>query len=298
MSTIDRTPRAPTLLQSAMLRIAAIVNPHGVDRRVASEFLKPRRYLTPDSEVLDLPPPQEGMRVATGDAWVAAWRWGNGPAVLFVHGWEDDHHVFDPMIAQLIDAGHSVIAFDLPAHGCSGGRRMSLPAAAQAVADVAEALGPVHAVVGHSFGGAAATLAVSWGLKVERVVTVATPISVARMLDLVVERFGLSRARRAGIERELVRRVGVPLAAVELEAVAPRLVAPRLVVPGLVVHSRDDRMVPFLAAVRLQRAWPGAKLFAVEGLGHRRVLSDSAVIARLADFLGAQAVETRFAASA
>lgn len=172
---------------------------------------------------------------------------------------------------------------------------MALPAAARAVADVAEALGPVRAVVGHSFGGAAATLAVSWGLKVERVVTVATPISVARLLDLVVERLGLSRARRAGIERELVRRVGVPLAAIELEAVAPRLVT-----PALVVHSRDDRMVPFLAAVRLQRAWPGAKLFAVEGLGHRRILSDLAVMERLADFLAAPALanETRLAASA
>jgi pimeloyl-ACP methyl ester carboxylesterase len=295
MSMTDRAPRAPTPLQGAMLRIAALFNPHGVDRRVASEFLKPRRYLTPDTEVLDLPPPQEGMRVATGDAWVAAWRWGDGPAVLFVHGWEDDHHVFDPMIAQLLAAGHSVIAFDLPAHGCSGGRRMSLPAAAKAVNDVAEALGPVRAVVGHSFGGAAATLAVSRGLTVERVVTVATPISMARMLDLVVERLGLSRARRVGIERELVRRVGVSLAEVELEAVAPRLIT-----PALVVHSRDDRMVPFLAAVRLQRAWPGAKLFAVEGLGHRRVLSDSSVIARLADFLAAPAManEKRFAASA
>lgn len=295
MSTIDRAPRAATPLQSAMLRIAALFNPHGVDRRVASEFLKPRRYLSPDTDILDLPPPQEGTRVATGKDWVAAWRWGNGPAVLFVHGWEDDHHVFDPMIARLIAAGVSVIAFDLPAHGCSSGRRMSLPAAAKAVADVAEALGPVRAVVGHSFGGAAATLAVSSELKVECVVTIATPISIARMLDLVVERLGLSRARRMGIGRELERRVGVPLAAIDLEALAPRLVT-----PALVVHSRDDRIVPFLAGVRLQRAWPGAKLLAVEGLGHRRILSDLAVMERLADFLAAPALanDARLAASA
>ena len=85
------------------------------------------------------------------------------------------------------------------------------------------------------------------------------------------------------------------MAAIELEAVAPRLV-----VPGLIVHSRDDRMVPFLAAVRLQRAWPGAKLLAVEGLGHRRILSDLAVMERLSDFLAAPVIanETRFAASA
>jgi hypothetical protein len=57
-------------------------------------------------------------------------------------------------------------------------------------------------------------------------------------------------------------------------------------------------MVPFLAGVRLQRAWPGAKLYAVDGLGHRRTLSDPAVLTRVANFVAAPAANARLRASA
>jgi len=36
----------------------------------------------------------------------------------------------------------------------------------------------------------------------------------------------------------------------------------------------------------LARAWPGAQFHATSGLGHNRILSDPAVIARAAAFLG------------
>jgi hypothetical protein len=34
-------------------------------------------------------------------------------------------------------------------------------------------------------------------------------------------------------------------------------------------------------------AWPGAELVTTEGLGHRRILRDPAVVARVTDFLAA-----------
>jgi pimeloyl-ACP methyl ester carboxylesterase len=255
--------------------------------------MRPRRPAPADTPFPELPPADEFMHVPTGDTWVAAWRWGAGPAVLLVHGWEDDHHCFDAMIARLVASGQAVIAFDLPAHGDSGGLRTALPAAAHAVADVAELLGPVRAVVGHSFGGAAATLAIAAGLEVERAVIMSSPVSVARVLDGVTARLGLSAERRHGIEDALVQRVGVPLELLELEPIAKRLH-----VPTLVVHSRDDRVVPFFAGVRLQRAWPGAKLHAVDGLGHRRILADGAVLDRVAHFVAAPATNARLQASA
>jgi pimeloyl-ACP methyl ester carboxylesterase len=273
------TKRRTSPYQTVAIRLAASVAPRSVERRVAWEFLRPRR-LAPEGLRPDLPPPDEAVRLATGDEWVAAWRWGNGPAVLLVHGWEDDHSCFAALIERLTTRGQAVVAFDLPAHGASGGRRTALPAVANAVSDVAARLDPVRAIVGHSFGGAAATLAIAAGLEVERAVIMASPISVARVLDGVTNRLGLSSARRAGIEEDLVRRVGVPLELLELEPIAQRLD-----VPTLVVHSRDDRTVPFFAGVRLQRVWPGARLHAVDGLGHRRILADAGVLERIVGFL-------------
>jgi hypothetical protein len=57
-------------------------------------------------------------------------------------------------------------------------------------------------------------------------------------------------------------------------------------------------VVPFLAGVRLQRAWPGARLHAVDGLGHRRALADAAVLTRIADFVAAAGQKAEFKASA
>ena len=275
------------------LQLAAAAIPQRIEARIAREFLRPRRFVGNEFRGVDLPAADERMRVPTGDGWVAAWHWGEGPAVLVVHGWEDDHHGFDPLIAHLVARGQAVIAFDLPAHGDSYGRDTALPSVANAIHDVAAALGPVRAIIGHSFGGAAATLALAGGLEVERAVVLAAPVSVARMLDQVTQRLGLSAARRDGIVRVLEQRVGVPLALVELEPLAKQFN-----VPALVVHSRDDRVVPFLAGVRLQRAWPGARLYAVDGLGHRRILTDPAVLTRISDFVAAPGLGARFKASA
>ena len=65
----------------------------------------------------------------------------------------------------------------------------------------------------------------------------------------------------------------------ELSAVAPRLAG-----RALIVHDRSDREVPFMSAQALHRAWPGSELVATEGLGHRKLLSDPAVVERAVRF--------------
>src|SRR5207247_6709917 len=44
-----------------------------------------------------------------------AWRLGTGPAVLVVHGWEDDNSLWSPLIDELYQREPAVVAFDLPA---------------------------------------------------------------------------------------------------------------------------------------------------------------------------------------
>ncbi len=55
--------------------------------------------------------------------------------------------------------------------------------------------------------------------------------------------------------------------------------------PALVVHDRADREVDFSNAEALARAWPGSRLHATSGLGHRRILRDPAVLADVATFV-------------
>jgi pimeloyl-ACP methyl ester carboxylesterase len=268
-----RTPN----LATAALRVAAAVAPRYVERRIAHAFLTPRRA---QGRSATLPPPDHSVRVRVDDMWIAAWRWGAGPAVMVVHGWEDDHRCFAPLIAALRAQDQAVVAFDLPAHGHSDGQIAILPTIARAISSTGAVLGPVTSLVGHSFGGAAVTYALASGVTAERVAILAAPVSIAGALDMTVDRLGLSPARRAGIAAELHRRTGVTIESLELEPLAARLA-----LPALIVHSRDDRMVPLWSGEKLARAWPDAEMMTVDGLGHRRTLADPAVLDRIVRFL-------------
>lgn len=275
-------------LRMFLLRTYGKLAPGHFQKRFVKRFLKPGRPLLIARERPDLPKPDQSMRVPVGggiglisDTWVQAWRWGEGPAVLVVHGWEDDHHCFDAIIAALVKRGQAVVALDLPAHGKSGGTQSTIPLAAQAVAGVADVLGPVRAVVGHSFGGAAAAFAMINGwFGVERAVIVAAPTGPSYMLNAIAKRLEMSDLRKEKLFQELKRMVGYRPEEIEL---LPKMA--KLDVPALIVHSKDDAIVRYVTGEKWVAHWPGAQMLTREKLGHRRILFDPATAAKIADFL-------------
>ena len=76
------------------------------------------------------------------------------PALVLVHGWALDRHLWDGQVPGLA-ARHRVIRLDLPGHGESGQRaQWTLAAFGEDVKAVVEAAGAKHVVlVGHSMGG-------------------------------------------------------------------------------------------------------------------------------------------------
>lgn len=84
------------------------------------------------------------------------------PPVVFVHGFTLSHFVWRDVLPRFIDAGHDVIAFDLPGAGESDRPRPAAygydaPAFAQTVVGLLDRLDlPRVSLVGHSLGGAIA----------------------------------------------------------------------------------------------------------------------------------------------
>jgi pimeloyl-ACP methyl ester carboxylesterase len=58
-------------------------------------------------------------------------------------------------------------------------------------------------------------------------------------------------------------------------------------VPTLVVHDRRDRQTAYADAARLVALLPQAELVTTEGLGHRRILADPAVVRAVVAFIHA-----------
>jgi pimeloyl-ACP methyl ester carboxylesterase len=185
-------------------------------------------------------------------------------------------------VGPFVAAGYRVIALDLPAHGASAGTRTDLIVCTEALRKVGRDLGPIEAIVAHSFGGAVTTLALERGLDAKSVVLIASPSSIEDVVRRFGELVGLRAKAMEAFRTALEDQTRVTLADVEIfERVAT------LKVPALIVHDRGDREVPFQDAERLVARWPNATLLATDGIGHRRILKDDDVIRRAVEFVTA-----------
>jgi len=68
---------------------------------------------------------------------VAAWRLGDGPAVLLSHGWSGDNSTWNTLIEALAARGRAVVAVDHPGHGLSADAFCTRGAAGDALRAVA-----------------------------------------------------------------------------------------------------------------------------------------------------------------
>ncbi|MCB9559087.1 MAG: alpha/beta fold hydrolase [Kofleriaceae bacterium] len=258
----------------AALGVADRLSPRVAANLALRAFLSPPRPPRPAREVAllevatPIPVVLDGQRVAT---W--AWGGGDGPVVLLVHGWGGRGAQLGAVVSPLVNAGRTVVAFDAPAHGDTVGPATTLAAMARAVRAVADAVGPLDAVVAHSFGAAATTVAMARGLQARRVVYLAPMFRVSAAVERFVEAVGLSPVAAAAFRSQLasINQAGPD----ELDG---PVLAPALTAALTVVHDRGDREVPFADGVAAAQAWPGARLVETAGLGHQRLLADPDVV--------------------
>ncbi|MDP3320116.1 MAG: alpha/beta fold hydrolase, partial [Bosea sp. (in: a-proteobacteria)] len=192
---------------------------------------------------------------------------GTPACVILLHGWTGQAAVMAAFVRPLLDAGLRVVAFDLPAHGDSTGVTLDLPTGVASLAAVARAVGPVEAIVAHSFGGSIALAALAGTLPAQprvaarRLVLIAPPSSMQEVAGWFACRIGLGPRGLRALEARIHAVAGVPVAAF---AGATQL--QRYGGPTLLLHCRDDREVPFAHAQALADAGPFVRLEALAGL--------------------------------
>lgn len=211
---------------------------------------------------------------------VAGWSWGTGSPVLLLHGWGGQAGQLAPYVDSLAARGHRVIALDLPAHGDSPGSRTSIRHFAAAIRRIGELQGPFDAVVAHSFGCAATTLALDAGFVARRLVFIAPPSRFDSFVWRLVEGLGLGQAVERRFRRSAEAWVGL-----RFDEIEPRRLARHQDAELLVLHDRGDDEVLFEEGEELAACWPGACLESTEGLGHYRILRDAKVVARAVEFV-------------
>ncbi len=211
---------------------------------------------------------------------LAAWRWGEGPTVLLVHGWASRAARFRVLVPRLVAAGFSAVAYDGPAHGRSPGQHTSLPEYAAALLEVGQRLGPLHAAVGHSLGGGAIAVALARGLGLRRAALIAPFAAPPEFFDQFADHVALPPKARERLRTNLERRYKLKYG----DLYVPHL-AREFTIPALVVHDRDDADIPLRYGKAIAEAWPGATFVRTEGLGHHAIMRDAGVMDQVAAFI-------------
>lgn len=249
-------------------------------------------------------PPASGLEfMRWQDERLALYRWGDPgrqPTVLFVHGWSSYGQRYTSWLPALRAAGYAVVAFDQLGHGRSSGHRNNLPGFVDAVVGVARHLGigaagrgqvaprRLAAVIGHSLGAAAVSLALSRGLCAQRVVLIAPPADLHAASRRFARLIGLSGHLVQPLVRRFHEQTGVdPL------VLQPHRHAPALSTPALVIHDTADDEVPWDEGERYARYWPDARMLSTVGLGHRRILDEPRVIDAAVRFVLGESIGDR-----
>lgn len=237
-------------------------------------FLRAPSRMQPTTEEAAVLARATRRTVATSVGAVAAYEWeGEGPSVLLVHGHGGAASQMTSFVAKLRERGHRVVAYDAPAHGASPGSHSSLVIMGRALADVIAGTGPYEAVIAHSLGAAATSLAARFGADFDRAVLVAPPSDVRTWFARFVSMFDLDERTQEKLALVIEGRVGMPMQELRAEALGPHVRA-----RTLVIHDRRDKEVAFASGEATVRSIAGARMIATEGLGHRRILADEGVV--------------------
>lgn len=272
-------------LQRRLQRFYAIVQAlsPALAARLALRMFRtpPRRQL----EASDAPIVAQAVRtlVPIGADAFTKWTWGEGaPVVVVLHGWGSHAARFGDFIAPLRAAGYTVVGIDAPAHGASPGRLSDLPRFRDSLVEVLRTHQPVHAVIGHSLGGAATLtmLAETQEFHPNRICLFGVPSDMDYILESFAMMLGLKTRALAKLRERFARKFGRAARDISIAAAAPHVR-----IPVMVVHDEEDNVAPLAQGTALVAAIPGATLLLTKGLGHSGGLRDPATIQRVVAFL-------------
>ncbi len=241
-----------------------------------------RRFLTPNRRSDSRGISEERIWIDGPSGRIAITQAGAGPIVMLVHGWDGEAADLKHFVPGFLRAGYRLIAPDLPGHGFSDGALASIPACADALLAVQRHFGELHAVVAHSIGCPMTVLAASKGMDVRNLALIAAPARYVDYVEVFAKQVGLT-SQESDMMIAALRNRGVDVESISLPAIARGLHQ-----RTLFIHSTDDRVVPFADGLETASAWQGARMFQVDGLGHRRILRDPVVLEKVIGFIGTQ----------
>ncbi|MCP4985767.1 MAG: alpha/beta fold hydrolase [Colwellia sp.] len=252
---------------SALLGENILMKPYG-QRRYDFELVKPKKELN--------------LQTSMGNVHVNIF--GSGDRVVVVsHGWGDSSNSFEPIITSLIKQGYLVAAIDHIGHGKSTGNKSHLLSFIESLELLIEQFHEdrieVDAIIGHSMGAIATLNLPSHLLDSKKIILISSPINFFELMFEKVEQAGISRKLLSKVLESVSHRHGKTWQQLTCESNRDKLTC-----NITFIHDRQDRYAPFSDILHFLQQEKNT-LIETEGLGHRRILSDTNVINNIAQVL-------------
>lgn len=278
-SNIDaRVPKSIVLIGRLLYRIS----PFLAEKFARKLFITPIKHKIPKREFLmESESTQTKLLVPTINKEIVVYAYGiSNKKILLVHGWSGRGTQLVKIADALLEKGYSTISFDAPAHGKSGTKTTLMLEFIESILEVEKAHGPFEFAVGHSLGGMSILNAIKKGLQVEKAVVIGSGNSVINIVNTFVEKIGLPNKVAVLMRKSFEKKYQF-----DMESFSAYEAAKEVRIPVLVIHDNNDEDIPVSEAHHLAENLSDKEVLITNNLGHRKILGDSNVIAKIVEFL-------------
>jgi pimeloyl-ACP methyl ester carboxylesterase len=234
--------------------------------------------------------PEERQYLKTGEAFqmhvhdkqIRCWKWGRGPGILFVHGWNGRGIHFRPFFEAFLNAGYSVITYDAPAHGESDGQDTSyfeMTDTLRSLLDPSRGLN-IQGIVAHSMGASAVVNGLSKEKSSIDAVLIAPALKLRELIYNTFDNQGMPEVVYQTMIAEYEEYYGY-----NMYADNPYKLLKEISSKIFIVHDKGDPTTPYMDSKSIAEKLGHIDLLATEGLGHKRILGDKTVVKTVQEYI-------------
>lgn len=276
-------------LLNKVFRLGQLIYPKAV-----ADFVR-TKFFTPVTKPLTKP--QQAWinkaflyKIQSRDKQLSVWKIGEGPSILFAHGWNGRGVQFQRFFQPTLDAGYSVIFFDAPAHGLSEGDMTNYLEITESMKHIFnhEIGKDIAGVIAHSLGASAIINHMSRHNNEVPIVLVAGALQLMELLFTNFLIHGVPRKTYLKLLKEVEDAFQIPL-----ETQNPIDLISELNNDVLIIHDKGDKTTPIGPAIRIAKELENVTLIETEGLGHSLLLKNKTVINNALNFIHVKTEKTR-----
>lgn len=199
---------------------------------------------------------------------------------LLVHGWSGRGTQLVSIADALRKEGYMTVSFDAPAHGKSEGKTSHMLMFIECIFELQRIYGKFDLSVGHSLGGMSVMNAVKTGFVTDKAVIIGSGDVVFDIFDGFVQNLQLKQNISLKLKAKFETRLKNTISDFDVFQAAKMTS-----IPVFVIHDKQDKDVPVHCAQHIYENLPNGKLLITDGLGHRKILGDTAVIREIINFV-------------